>query len=143
MNRDLFAEIGRPSSGATRRLRLIGAMVGAVLIAGVTLLVGLHRSDDLLRAEIAFDGYQFHITNRESAPLTKIEIVLNDRYVPRWKSLPPAEILPGETVRVPLAWFWTPEGTRLYLTDPVRHVMIRATIRGKRKRLARTYLSPH
>lgn len=141
MTRDLFADLA-PWPPTGRRIRIMAVVLGAILIAGATVLIRLHRFDEALKVDVQFDGYQFHITNQESAPVTDIEIVLNHRYLPRWKGLPPSEIAPGQTLRVPLAWFWRPDGVRFYLTDPVRHLMIRATIGGKRKSLARTYLSP-
>lgn len=142
VTRDLFTDFATPPPPTGRRARMIAAALGAVLIAAATMFIRFHRLDEALKIEVQFDGYQFHITNRENAPLREIEIVLNDRYVPRWKGLPPSEIAPGETLRLPLAWFWRQDGVRFYLTDPVRHLRIRASVKGKRKSLARTYLSP-
>lgn len=121
-------------------MRLVLLIIGAVLVAGLTLFIRLSRESGVLKADITFDGYQFHITNRESAPLTGLEVVVNHRYFPQWKSSPPQAIAPGQTIQVPLAWFWTKSGVRFYLTDQVRYLLVRATVRSKRKSLLRTYL---
>jgi hypothetical protein len=140
MNQEPFKEFTLIEPPRKRRVRLILFIVGAILVAGVTLFIRFSRESDVLEADIRFDGYQFHITNNERAPLTGLEVVVNHRYSPQWKSPPPQAVAPGHTIQVPLAWFQRRDGVRFYLTDQVRYLLIRATVKGRRKSLLRAYL---
>jgi len=123
-----------------RFVTLLFLIGGAVALSGFVFLLRLNRGRDILKADVSFDGYQFRITNREKTPLMELEVILNHRYSPQWKSPLPQGIPPGQTIQVPLASFWTKDGVRFYITDQVRHLLIRATVKGRRKSLARTYL---